>query len=691
MNNNNIFQSEFEMPTQYEEEVRKSRARRMLPRKYRPSSSRLLKPLRRPNLRRPWLSRSINYGDGGYTQPEPQPEGSEYIRWVQTAINQTLNLQLPVDGVLNVQTRSAVRSFQKKNGLPATGIVGPDTEKALMEAMKGQDSPSGASNSSEPGSPQDSSSASTVREPSRASSLKPSVSINSTEFEFDNYENPVGNFVDRIGTAVSWLTGINLTPIEDRTAITARKFGYLRKGNRDLKKVYALVLHHTAGPLKERPEDLDHTNAHFVITPKGRILKLHPMETLLWASNGFNAGSVAVEFVGNFRNEKGICWYKGPHFLPCTNKPTPEQIKAGRDLVLHLRNKINLTHILTHRQSSSQRDGCPGPDIWYYVGQWAVNNFGLKDGGSGFYIRYSNPVNNGKPIPDSWRNWGRGSNQPELMVWQSSQANPSQLQGEFDFGAGSSEWQSEINRKNREYIKWVQQSLNQIMGLTLAVDGVLGAQTRSAIRSFQRKSGLLVDSIVGPQTERALISAGAGNPPVSSLSSYTPSSIPTLPYTTPSTPAPPRPVPSSVAERILNIARRWVGFNEGVNNTNPFSAYFNVPNVAWCAYFVSYVYTKAGFPLNIGSSDVMLKHIQTKGRFFSNTTVPKPADIVVFDWTLGDHDPAEHVGLVEKVYNNSSGQTHVGTIEGNTSDGVRRRRYALGDPRIVGFGRLVGV
>ena len=70
-----------------------------------------------------------------------------------------------------------------------------------------------------------------------------------------------------------------------------------------------------------------------------------------------------------------------------------------------------------------------------------------------------------------------------------------------------------ISRSSKEYIRWVQQSLNQILGLRLVVDGISGTQTRSAIRSFQQRQGLVVDGIVGPQTEGALIAAGAGQPP----------------------------------------------------------------------------------------------------------------------------------------------------------------------------------
>jgi hypothetical protein len=80
-----------------------------------------------------------------------------------------------------------------------------------------------------------------------------------------------------------------------------------------------------------------------------------------------------------------------------------------------------------------------------------------------------------------------------------------------DLGAGE-ERQSEIRRGSRDYVRWVQKSLNQILGLRLTEDGVTGPATRSAIRSFQQQRGLPSDGIVGPQTERALINAGAGNP-----------------------------------------------------------------------------------------------------------------------------------------------------------------------------------
>jgi len=104
-------------------------------------------------------------------------------------------------------------------------------------------------------------------------------------------------------------------------------------------------------------------------------------------------------------------------------------------------------------------------------------------------------------------------------------------QGLTDFGLapelevllqeGEDEWASEI-RTDSAYIRWVQASLNKIMGLRLAVDGIKGSQTNSAVRSFQQRAGLLVDAVVGPKTEAALVAAGAGAPPTSTTPGSTP-------------------------------------------------------------------------------------------------------------------------------------------------------------------------
>lgn len=103
----------------------------------------------------------------------------------------------------------------------------------------------------------------------------------------------------------------------------------------------------------------------------------------------------------------------------------------------------------------------------------------------------------------------------QLELFDNLQSEPEWL---YEF---ESEIEAEINRSSKTYIKWVQQSLNKIIGAGLTVDGLRGPNTRNAIRTFQRRVGITVDGKVGSQTEKALIKAGAGTPPSAPTSSST--------------------------------------------------------------------------------------------------------------------------------------------------------------------------
>jgi hypothetical protein len=72
------------------------------------------------------------------------------------------------------------------------------------------------------------------------------------------------------------------------------------------------------------------------------------------------------------------------------------------------------------------------------------------------------------------------------------------------FGAGI--W------RDPAYVRWIQESLNRLIGAGLAVDRLLGPRTAAATRVFQVRRGLVADGIVGPATKRALVADGAGPP-----------------------------------------------------------------------------------------------------------------------------------------------------------------------------------
>jgi peptidoglycan hydrolase-like protein with peptidoglycan-binding domain len=74
-------------------------------------------------------------------EPESPGLASEHVRWVQSCLNQSMGLRLATDGIMNAETRSAIRSFQERRGMRIDGLVGPETERALAISCKEENSP----------------------------------------------------------------------------------------------------------------------------------------------------------------------------------------------------------------------------------------------------------------------------------------------------------------------------------------------------------------------------------------------------------------------------------------------------------------------------------------------------------------------------------------------------------------------
>ncbi len=145
-------------------------------------------PVHRPPFTLPKWPWGADFApSGAVAQPfptEPQPAGSEYMRWVQSALNDVLGLRLQLHGIADSATRSAIRSFQQRQGLPADGVVGPDTERALIAARGGGSPRDGATNSTGPGAPEPLAPADAPAADPAAAPEPPSASPTG-EFEFE--------------------------------------------------------------------------------------------------------------------------------------------------------------------------------------------------------------------------------------------------------------------------------------------------------------------------------------------------------------------------------------------------------------------------------------------------------------------------------------------------------------------------
>jgi hypothetical protein len=136
---------------------------------------------------------------------EPSAEGSEHVRWVQDSLDRILGLRLPVDGIMGPEVRSAVRSFQERQGLPITGLVGLDTERALIAASSGQ-LPGAGATKPEPAMREPPETAATPPEPGMTEPAEPGPTSDA-EFDFE-WEVARWDSVkpsDRWG-AIAWLT-----------------------------------------------------------------------------------------------------------------------------------------------------------------------------------------------------------------------------------------------------------------------------------------------------------------------------------------------------------------------------------------------------------------------------------------------------------------------------------------------------
>lgn len=121
--------------------LRSKMNRRRRPRKPRGSiKPRFLKPRKRPifirSRRRP-RRRPVIIREPAAPCVCPV-HGTEFVRWVQSSLNQIMKLRLRINGVMNHATRNALRDFQKREGLPVDGIGGPETERALVDAKAGR-------------------------------------------------------------------------------------------------------------------------------------------------------------------------------------------------------------------------------------------------------------------------------------------------------------------------------------------------------------------------------------------------------------------------------------------------------------------------------------------------------------------------------------------------------------------------
>lgn len=150
-------------------------------------------------------------------------------------------------------------------------------------------------------------------------------------------------------------------------------------------------------------------------------------------------------------------------------------------------------------------------------------------------------------------------------------------------------------------------------------------------------------------------------------------------------------------QKLISWAKAQVGTREGANNWNKYAQDqrlqqlygWNAQNQPWCDLFTDAAFVEC-FGLEkgaamtyqpIGGGSAACRY---SAQFFKNAgawySTPEVGDVIFFYYD----GEINHQGLVEAVLENGR---VVQTIEGNSSDMVARRHYAVGEPNIAGFGR----
>ena len=149
---------------------------------------------------------------------------------------------------------------------------------------------------------------------------------------------------------------------------------------------------------------------------------------------------------------------------------------------------------------------------------------------------------------------------------------------------------------------------------------------------------------------------------------------------------------------LIAVAKTQIGYTELSTSTGKplvpgqdggytkYGAWFGMPTVAWCAFFVTWCSNQAGISTSViprmGNCAAIANWFGERGRYFKRGELaPRTGDLIFYNWAGGSTQ--KHIGIVTGV---SGG--YVYTVEGNT--GSRQGYRAEAKSRPVSAGYIIG-
>lgn len=150
---------------------------------------------------------------------------------------------------------------------------------------------------------------------------------------------------------------------------------------------------------------------------------------------------------------------------------------------------------------------------------------------------------------------------------------------------------------------------------------------------------------------------------------------------------------------LVEVAKTQLGYKESSRNFiidelgrrmgyTRYGAWYGADYGEWCAMFVSFCANYAKIPAAIIPRAALVQDViaraKGQGAYEGRGYAPQTGDLVFFDWERDG--VVDHMGIVE-----SADALEMTTIEGNSANEVRLRRYTLGDPAIIGYVNLTRI
>ena len=229
---------------------------------------------------------------------------------------------------------------------------------------------------------------------------------------------------------------------------------------------------------------------HFLVRKDGTIYRLRPEDKVGAHAYGSNYNSIGVCFEGNYMEED----------MPEVQK------QAGKELVVYLKNKYNITTVQAHRDVCAT--SCPGNKFPFdeIANSEASNEIisqPQKNENKGNAARIQATLNDKYGLNIAVDNIYGNETKKALVKGLQTELNKQYHRGlavDGIFGTNTYNACINVRRGAEGNITYLIQAMLVCHSFDIDADGIFGNATENAVREFQKRNGLSQDGIVGKNT-----------------------------------------------------------------------------------------------------------------------------------------------------------------------------------------------